>query len=390
MNNISVRRIEKTDEANLKEFYYLAYGERAKYKYPERWNWQFKENIFNKTDKIKVYIAENSQGNIIGHTASSIVPVKILNNSVIMGWGVDAIVSSEFRGLGIGKMLQKINQDEHEFFASLSMSDANKHIKIKLGASLGPSVNIYVKQLIFDRNFTSRLLKIIQKSKPYNYNSGLSIIGPKNACFNQDDTILWNKIRNNYVFAVERNAEYLNWRYKKQPWTEHNCFKAYDKNNELVGTIIYRKTTETKPNGVVILELIGERKHPFIFHILIEKILNHLIKENIYQVHIAVSDPVIDNIIQTKGFIKVGENTLIYKYKDKKISKNSISMLSKGDQDWDQYPLARNYSTYGIIRNLKKEYKFYHINDLFIAVTIKLYFIFVRIRAFLNKMKSKH
>jgi len=384
MSIIKVRRAEFQDIEKLEKFYYQAYGEKATYKYPDRWNWHFRDNPYKEKDKLPVYIAENDKGAIVGHTAAGKVRCKIFEKSVDLGWSVDTIVLPEIRGMGTGKLLQKFNQEDHTLFASLSMTDANKHIKLKQGSKEGPSTKLYVRMLSFEKTFTSRIVSIVQGSKKNKSTSPLfDISEPESANFGEADSALWKQLRERYEFAVERDAIYLNWRYKEQPFTAHYCCRAFDKNGALKGIIVYRMTEENKPKGAVILELMGDVTNAIIFKDLIAAAENHIKSSGATQVQIAVSDAIIEKAVQNCGFIKIEDKPLVIFGADEltgRLSERSLSMLTKGDQDWDEFPRATMFSHYSLIKLSKNVYNFKNINYIFYRGILNLYMFSLRLR----------
>ena len=54
--SITVRQATIDDKLEIFSFLDLAYGENARYKYPERWEWQFVHNPFKPTE-LPVWIA---------------------------------------------------------------------------------------------------------------------------------------------------------------------------------------------------------------------------------------------------------------------------------------------------------------------------------------------
>ena len=385
MSSAKVRRAEFQDIEKLEKFYYQAYGDNAKFKYPERWNWHFRDNPFKEKDLLPVYIAENDNSDIVGHTAVGRVRCKIFDKSVDLGWGVDFFVLPEIREKGIGKILQKINQDDHSLFASLSMTDTSKHIITKQGSTEGPSSKLYVRMLSFEKTFTSNIISLVQRSKNSKQTSALfKISEPESANFDEADSVLWAKLRKRYELAVERDAEYLNWRYKMQPLTEHYCCRAYNKNDELSGLIIYRIAKETMPKGGVILELLGDVSNTAVFRCLIDTAEKHLKNLGATQVQIAVSDTIIEKEVQSFGFIKIEDKSLFIHGSEAltgKLNANSIAMLTKGDQDWDEFPRANVFSHFGLINLSKKVYNFKNINNIFLRCILNLYIFSLRLRS---------
>ncbi len=377
MNEFIVRQATTEDIEKLKVFYEKAFGNKSKYKYPERWQWHYKQYDLCEENKLPLFIAINEQGNIIGHTAASNVAFKLYDSTYRLSWSVDTIVFPEHRGKGIGIKLQKINQDNAEIFASLSMSEANRQIKIKLGARKGPVSEVLIKKIAFEKNFTSLLVSLIQKSnKKGHIKSNFIIDEPQNAVFGNEESVLWEKLRLDYDLAVERNAPYLNWRYKDQPFTQHLCIRAYNKEHELTGLTIYRITEEATPKGAIILEILCKTDDISLIQSMILRTEDHLKLQGINQIMVASSNIKTINTLKNLGYIKIDENGLII-YTNKNaaanINKDTKALLTLGDQDWDEFPNIKIFSCFKILEVLLYLNNFKDVKNVVLRLLLKLY-----------------
>ncbi|MDD3876104.1 MAG: hypothetical protein PHT69_05750 [Bacteroidales bacterium] len=384
MEHIQIRRAEHTDIDKLREFYAEAYGTNFKYKYPERYKWIFEENPFNKDATLQIFIAIDNKGRIIGHAAASKAKCKIFNHFTDLGWGVDAFNLLEYRGQGIGKKLQRINQDAHTVFASVSMTEINKIIKLKLGAKKGPASYTYVKFTNFEKRFTSLIIGILQFRLNFKrISKDYSVALTKSDIYDDKDTELWNKTKSIYDFAVERDAYYLNWRYKKQPHTTHYCLRAYNRDKILCGILVYRIAEEVNPKSIIITELFGLSEELGVFNALLKEVEKISKESSFLQIQIAVSDKNIKKIILEKGYIPVSENNLIINGPEHLIgglSQESTAMITFGDQDWDEYPLAKNQSFFEIIQNTYFNNKYFLKKNFILRNIIKMYFFYLKLR----------
>ncbi len=371
MNVVRVRQAKTIDAKKLELFFKEAYGEMARYKYPERWEWLFLRNPWQDPDDLQIYIAEENE-KIVGHAAAYIVPCKIHNKTVQLSWGIDSIVLPQYRGRGVAKALQSLNKKKSQIGASFSMSPVIRKVKKKLGFNPGPPAYLYIRYLGFSNSailsrYNSGLVKIlmyfptvilygalaiIQNSRINKLNAAYKIIYQNPPEFGSDETILWKKVRKDYAFGVERTAEYLNWRYKEEPWGKHFCFKTYDDQDNLNGLLIYRVGTETNPNVAIILELITIPGYNNISECLLYTMEKHVIKENVRQIQFACGDNKAEIPLKRCGYLKIGEKALIISgsgniFPD--LNRNSSIILTTGDQDADQFPYAKLFSPLEVI-----------------------------------------
>ncbi len=127
----SVRQATLDDKPAIAEFLKVAYPDRHRYKFPERWEWQFENNPLRDRNrsgnpnegKLPIWLAFDGE-RIVGQTGAQVEPLKLGDKSVLVGWSVDTIVLPEYRRKGIGRRLQEANQSYHQVFMSLAMSDA--------------------------------------------------------------------------------------------------------------------------------------------------------------------------------------------------------------------------------------------------------------------------
>ncbi|MBP7865796.1 MAG: GNAT family N-acetyltransferase [Acidobacteria bacterium] len=364
--DVTVRQASYDDARELEKYYYFAYGKRARYKYPERWNWLFRDNPWSKKDKPDIFVAESVDGEIVGHVASFSVPCKVLERSTVLGWGCDAKVSPSLRGQGVGKKLYERRQD-CSLFGSFNSAKISTKIKLSLGAIVGPSARFFVYFNKFTHKYTleslrSRSLETIPRSllncllflRYYRLISKLhctpnrsdvaieSRIGdPKPADFGDRDTKLWTTVRNKYDFAIERNADYLNWRYREEPWGKHYCCRAYDNTDNVIGISIFRISERQSIRCGVLLELYAVDGNADLLNALLIKSMHFLAKQRVHQIHIASSERVLAEVVKSTGFWEVNQFPVLLSGDESiimNINSESSAMLSLGDHDWDRPP----------------------------------------------------
>jgi len=364
--DVTVRQASYDDATKLGKYYYTAYGKRARYKYPERWNWLFRDNPWSKKDKPDVFVAESSDGEIVGHVASYSVPCKVLERSTVLGWGFDGKVSSSLRGQGVGKKLFELWHD-CSLAGSISNAKISTRIRLSLGAKVGPSAQFFV---FFNRFTHKYILESLRprslETIPRSLFNCLSLLryylmirelhrnlntpdvtikgridDPRPADFGDRDTKLWKTVRNHYDFAIERNADYLNWRYREEPWGKYYCCRAYDNNGNVIGISIFRISERQPVRCGVVLELYAIDSDADLLNALLIKSVHFLAKLKVHQIHIASSERVLSEVVKSAGFLKVNEFPVLLSGDEtiiKNISSESSAMLSLGDHDWDRPP----------------------------------------------------
>lgn len=378
IDDIEIRTLTDADLPALYAFYRQAYGERAKYKFPDRWNWLVAGSVLCGRNDRPAYIAI-SANKIIGLSATIRARCKIFDEKACVSWWIDSHVLREFRGIGIGKKLQLIHRDDNDIVAGIAMTKQNTAINKKIGAFEGPEAAFFCKMLSYEgqvraistrygekhlklllvANYLSFLcIKSLVKLRETanNRSTHYTVSQPEPAVFTSSDVDLWNSVREKFDFAVERDFDYLQWRYVEQPHTKHYCIRAFNSSGVLSGLMIYRLADENIDIGCIVDELIvASDEEENIADSLLGKCESCVREQGVSQIHIATSDYRIINILLGRGFFIVEKKPLIINSNNEKVrnlNSESEVMLTKGDQDWDQFPIYRNYDAISIIYRL--------------------------------------
>jgi hypothetical protein len=390
--DISIRQATKHDEFALSEFYRTAYGN-EKFKYPERWTWLYKDNPFIGDNALPIWIAKHNN-KIVGHTGAMYVPFKLFNEERVGAWSVDTILLPFCRGRGIGKRLQKANQDANDFFASLSMSDVNRSIKIKLGGVEGASACRFLNtrrlcpDLLIPKESLNKkigsvlgvsmlnLIKWFRCEKIIGFyylrkiyratkrsTSSVDSLGVEfklvNGRFGDEVDKLWKIVRSQYDITVEKNSLYLNWKYIDQPFTEYQRYFAY-KNNKLTGVVIFRIGSPPEPKIGVIVEIISRDNTEKGISSLMKLAMKAIYKQKAIAIYFSGSSVDQEAGALKLGFLPVSREALVLHDQlnnDSLFSKKNKTNLGYGDHDWDQYPRIRQLSITEIRQMLKKQKK---------------------------------
>ncbi|HMB42129.1 MAG TPA: hypothetical protein VKM37_09130 [Balneolaceae bacterium] len=390
---IIVRQATPEDEPALRQFYQAAYDSgRYPYKYPLRWNWLYRKNPFIPNGfGLPIWVAFHKEM-IVGHTGAMFVPCKIIENRLTAAWSVDTVVLPAYRKTGLGKRLQKANQDAHSVFISLSMSAANRAIKQKLGAVAGPAARLYVYthridpaclfkgvrlelqnrlghlwgkkawQVLWATGFPRVFSKYIEARLHLRQKKQISSMQgppldfiPVTDRFGQQAGQLWTACRDDYNFSVERTRTYLNWKYVDQPHICYERFYAYSK-DRLAGLIVFRCCRPPEPGLGVISDLLCARGFENCAPRMLGFALEKLHQQNVAGIYMATASPDIENILQQYGFLYFSNEVMCLFDRSQTAGTSNHAwraLLAKGDHDWDQYPLTRQMSVSEIRKTLK-------------------------------------
>jgi GNAT superfamily N-acetyltransferase len=363
--SITIRQATLADKPRIFAFIRQAYQGRWEYKIPERWEWEFEHNPFRNPDSLPIWIAvENESGQVVGQSCALVEPLFLGGNWFQVGWGVDFYVLPGFRGLGIGTRLQAANNEGNEIFMSLSMADSAKRIKASLGLEPLSPVPVFTRIVNHDpestlETLTSRLspapkgtLRALQlhrlvaswltrrekrrdRNFPSQVNSSLKL--EKVDLFGDEINTLWERISPHFYALIRRDADYLNWKYARQPHMEHMRFLARE-NGQVCGYLVLRRARPPERNAGIIVDLFASPEDENTIQTMLNHAVNIFRQANVTYVTAASSVPTYQKYLLGFGFKITKQVTPMIRANTP--VKTEGWLLGKGDHDWDQYPLA--------------------------------------------------
>ena len=378
MQRVEVRQAVNSDKELLFDFIRVNWKERAVYQVPHRWRWLYVDNPFKVDNQLPIWIVVDGE-HIVGHTAAMIVPLKIGEEVYPAAWSVNTVVVPEYRGRELGYHLQKANQDAWLVFMSLSMTKANRHIKMKLGGIKGASVSNFVIRFRYDRSKIGLALE--RRLEKYLLFSGISravarILGVVSTVvlnirlkvirrlrffkgriqekgrgirieeierFDEALDPILEGFMKPYKVAVFRTSRYLNWKFAEQPDINYRLFLAKS-GEQTSGYMILRSgRPELENHYGVIAEFIANPEDRKTMEALLLFATEYFQKENVEKVIISTTVPGFQESFIRFGFRKVSETVPVIYCSDKVCDNATIGdktdwLLSRGDHDWDQFP----------------------------------------------------
>jgi len=258
-----IRQATKDDTEAIWTFIKHAYGTgqqgTSRFKYPERWIWQFLDNPFVNEggNKLPIWLAIRNNS-IVGQMCALPASMKIGDQTYNGSWGCDFIVSRECRGQGIGHKLTEIYYKHFQVCVGITMAGTTRRIWEKfnpvplrpmhiflypikldknifhyfLGDKFGPLQNISAKlgDVLFSikRKF-NRMLKNEVKSfiqEIFEFSTAI-------------DSLSENTYRD-YNAIVKRESKYLNWRFFCNKEFKYKVFVSKN-NDQIKGYVVVRK-----------------------------------------------------------------------------------------------------------------------------------------------------
>lgn len=263
-NPLIVRRATLDDRDKIFDFIKIAYANWKK-RIPERWYWQYIINPYVNKNELPIWIATDSEGNVIGQICAVNELMQINNTIYKIGWGIDFHVLSNYRGHGIGTSLLKAKDDYYNVSLSLGLTSAARRIRRSLGSKDASTMYSYFLQFspnsllnsIIRKNSNNYIYRFIKLTGLYkimtvilnkwlnskrkfkkNHSGDIKYITAKH--FGKEVDALWEKVSSEFDCAIVRDSRYLNWKYLEFPNRKYNIFLSEIK-GEIVGYIILRK-----------------------------------------------------------------------------------------------------------------------------------------------------
>lgn len=372
-----IRQALLTDIKEIWDFLKIAYGESAKYKIPERWNWEFIENPLNnkKDNKIPIFIAIKN-GVIIGQACAILNKIKIGNEIYSSIAGCDLMVLPEHRKEGLAQKLIEKLAEHYKIFLAISYAaatkriyDRMKHIKLEPVPTYFRFQRIesdilyyYLLQKTAKRMSLKKMTKVGYNIGAYQVISSLIniIITTRNSLlqrlkntsgiieiqqFDQRIDEFWDKISSKFEVIVKRNKEFLNWRFSDCPHLDYKKFICI-RDGVITGYIVLRNPSPNELKIGVISDLLVDPDDDQTIMDLINYAITYFGK-NVNIIECPTTQQEYQQILNKFGFIKIKSNIPILLCENKmlRLKLKNKWFITKADEDWDQlHPISELYN----------------------------------------------
>jgi hypothetical protein len=267
-----IRRYRDGDEVGINSIYQEEFGRHRDLKI---WHWKHKENS---AGMATVWVAERSDGEIIGNLSINRVRFQLGEKELMSGQAVDIMVKRKFRRLGKRRVVLDLCSEENHsvlwqqgfhFLFGFPIKFFFRLTTKLLGYSLVCDVPLMVKPLQFtpiiegrfggrhlvglakkmDRLFRKILLRRHERENPR-----VKIFQTDR--FDKGVDEIWQHFASSYKpISVVRDSQYLNWRFADHPNIQYALYVAKRK-TKVAGYIVMRVRQE------------GERRRGYITDIL--------------------------------------------------------------------------------------------------------------------------
>lgn len=376
---IAVRRATPDDKSRIFDFIRLAYANRAEYRIPDRWEWEFERNPFRSPDLLPVFIAvDELTARVVGQSCAMPLPMSWRGQTRLMAWGVDSYVLPEYRGKGVGTELQKLVFRSTDVFMSLNVSATNQRIKARLGSVTLPPLVIFNKTLRFlpDRvaervaqavgNRSERSKRIargiveslgahrvatalLNRRAAYrDHRRGVSrdphLRVGRVAEIGAEFDELWASLSPSFEAAVIRDVSYLRWKFVDQPFMNYVIVGAR-RHGTLTGYVILRMCRHPEPRVGLIADVLVNPSDQAALETMLAFAVDYLRREGATQMEAATSLATYQRAFLKLGFTASGQMVPMFYARPAPGLEEAQGpgapnwLLGRADSDWDQFPL---------------------------------------------------
>lgn len=284
-NQVIIRRANKSDLEELKDFFIKAYGESTVFQDGQFLLYYFK-TIYNNLDPLHYsVVGVTHNGEIVSHYGG--LDYKLILNDKIISviWGVNAFTLPEWRGKGINSKIVKFINDTNVANACIGMTLNTALFYKRVGHNIFNAERftrfIYALDLK-TFNIVSHLGFHCEK-----VNQVLRVKNPDNVKIDSEKIVeLTADNCENYTFDLDvdsnllattyRDMNFLKWRVFQNPYIQYKVF-GYLNNNRIVSYIVIREEVLMPMNYRVnrIIDLFGNKQG-------VVNLLNQAIKYSVF------------------------------------------------------------------------------------------------------------
>jgi len=253
------------DERALTLMYRRVFGPQAADHHRLRWDWQYRRNPNCPPGGPQIWVAHEGP-TVIGQYATMPVRLAVNGQELAASWGMGLMVTPERQRQGVGEMLVRTWDQHVGASLGLGLPDSSRRLFEKLRwPSLG-SVPCLSKPLTrravrrpnwpmpinrFLSAVTLPFVRMIAREKPLA--ADVSTIRR----FDDEFTMLWERLAPKFAFAVRRDAAYLNWKFIEPPHVRYTV-AALRRAGALQGYAVYRHVWEPQNRVTLLIDFLAD------------------------------------------------------------------------------------------------------------------------------------
>lgn len=223
---MEIRRYQKGDETKILELFKLSFGKEMSKEY---WEWRFSKNPFSDDYYIDLMWHDDK---LVGHYAVSPIEMIVDGNAMATSLSMTTMTHPNYGGKGIFSQLAESlykRLSQKGFYMVWGFPNNNSHYAFKK--------NLHWKDIALQGMMS---LNTSFFTKSFTPNIAFENIHE----FTESETLLLNQT--SQKISINKTADYLNWRYFKNPTAEYRVLKLKDKDAIVVYKVIESFSAKNK------------------------------------------------------------------------------------------------------------------------------------------------
>jgi GNAT superfamily N-acetyltransferase len=260
-----IDRYHPDDRRQIDALYRRVFGPDAADANRLRWDWQYRRSPHPAAQGPLIWVAREA-GTIVGHYAAMPVRLTVQGREIDAAWGTDVMVAPERRRQGLGDALIRTWDRQVGASIGLGLSDSSVQLLNKLRWPSLPPTRSLVKPLSrralreprwpvalnrFVSYVTYPWVRLVARMQPLE--AEVRVVRQ----FDESFTRLWERIADQFAFAVRRDAPYLNWKYIQPPHVRYNV-AALIRHGEAAGYAVYRHVAEPHQRVTLLVDFLTD------------------------------------------------------------------------------------------------------------------------------------
>lgn len=316
----------------------------------ERWRWQYLENPNHPGRYPPIWIFTDGE-RVLGQLGTIPVRLKVDGGSYAAAWTADLVVLPEFRNRGVAPLLLKAVKARFDVLMGLGLNEMSHALFARdRWQDLG-TVPLYVK-VLDARAVAGRLVRgglgAAMLWTPVNgvlwalscverrADSGISVTRCER--FGEDFDALGRRLSEKFRRVVWREAEYLNWKYVRQPRMGYVVYRA-DRAGALQGYVVLRRNRTDGLVYGVIVDLLADPDDRPLMSALMSTAIGWFRAARVSFIRSYATDVRYQRVLRRYGFFKRRSYVRFMVTADR-VGTASLRdwFLMKGDADLDRVP----------------------------------------------------
>ena len=236
--DVEIKQFEMKDEDALLRFLRLAYPDEPRKSERGYWRWHYLETPGTRADNVPLWIVKSGD-EVVGQAATIPVDLKVGEAKRRALWLLDFFVSADYRGTGLGKRLAQTALEAYPTMMALGFNEQSEAVLRSLKWTAVGAARRYHK-LLYPGDAFGEIAKLAPVREIVNLDyapfrprfsqlssNGIYTVRPVDE-FDASFDALWAEASVQWPCAVERNAHFLNWQFKRQTGKKFEVLGCYE------------------------------------------------------------------------------------------------------------------------------------------------------------------